>query len=97
MTYNVLDGTLNLNFNCTALHWLPVGRQVDYKTACLMHQSLSGLARHTFRRQRPSPSPISSRLDTYTLTPLVTAFAASGLEQSAVSLATRHQLRTIYN
>jgi len=26
------------------LHWLPVRRRVDYKIACLVHQSLSGLA-----------------------------------------------------
>jgi len=26
------------------LYWLPVRRQVDYKIACLVHQSLSGLA-----------------------------------------------------
>ena len=92
------------------LHWLPVRRRGDCKIACLLHQSLSGLTpayladdvdlvAGSGRRLLRSAANRTLRRPTHThTTPLSTGVSllpSAGVEQSTVTVATGHQLRTI--
>jgi len=85
------------------LHWLPVRRRVEYKVACLVHQSLSGQApayltdninlvsgRRLLRSAVDRTCVVPRTTIRRPMATRVSLLRVRCVEQSAIELATRH-------
>jgi len=91
------------------LHWLPVRRRIDYKIACLVHQSLSALepayladdvnlvadSGHRLLRSAADRTCVTPHTHNHLCRQEFRCCRSASVEQSTVSVVTGRQLQTI--